>query len=461
MMAAVLFDGQPLTGQNMLTQTKNIIRDLGNGLILRHSSPADADALADFCGRIHSDSGFDQPDIYIAAWVRDLLTRPHPTFHPDDFTVVEEVSTGRIISTLNLISQTWSYEGIAFGVGRIELVGTLPEFRNRGLIRLQFDEVHQWSKERGELVQAITGIPFYYRQFGYEMAIDLDGRRYGHEAHVPKLKDGQQELYRVRPAREADLPFIARTYDEICKRDMIVCERTPELFRYDLSRQDIEDAYIVTRIIEDKTGEPVGVLKHLSFVGNGSLTAYFYELKSGVSWLEVTPSVVRYLWQTGQEFAKAAGKICTSFGFALGERHPAYATIKERLPDVHDSYAWYVRVPDLLGFLNHIKPALEKRLAESIATGYSGEIRINFYRSGLRLGIDHGQITIEPWKPGPHPDEGNIAFPNLTFLQMVFGYRSYEELHYAFPDCWCDGDHVRVLINTLFPKKTSNIYPIA
>jgi len=93
-------------------KTSSFIKDLGNGLILRRSSSADADALADFCGRVHSDAGFDQPDIYIAAWTRDLLTRPHPTFGPDDFTVVEETSSGRIVSTMNWISQIWSYEGI-------------------------------------------------------------------------------------------------------------------------------------------------------------------------------------------------------------------------------------------------------------------------------------------------------------------------------------------------------------
>jgi hypothetical protein len=37
---------------------------------------------------------------------------------------------------MNLISQIWAYEGIPFGVGRPELVGTLPEYRNRGLVRL-------------------------------------------------------------------------------------------------------------------------------------------------------------------------------------------------------------------------------------------------------------------------------------------------------------------------------------
>ena len=41
---------------------------------------------------------------------------------------------------------------------------------------------------------------------------------------------------------------------------------------------------------------------------------------------------------------------------------------------------------------------------------------------------------------------------SVTFLQMLFGYRSYEELHYAVPDCWCDDEDVRVLLTALFPK---------
>ena len=444
----------------MLTQAKKIIRDLGDGLILRHASPEDADALSQFNGEIHAENEVDRP--YLMAWTRDLLTRPHPTLKPGDFTIIEEASTGRIVSSLNLIPQTWSYEGIEFGVGRPELVGTLPEYRGRGLVRIQFDEIHRWSAERGHMVQAITGIPYFYRQFGYEMAIDLDGRRYGHEAHVPKLKEGlvrQEEAYHVRLAREADLPFIAQTYDEIRKRSMIVCERTPEIFHYELGRQDIEYAFAQTCVIEDKTGELVGYLKHLCFVSNGSISSILYELKPGASWLDVTPSVVRYLWQTGQEYAQRDGRACLSFGFALGDGHPAYEAIKDRLPEVRGSYAWYVRVPDLPGFLNHIKPVLEKRLAESIAPGHSREIRISFYRDGLRLVIEHGHISIiESWKP---KDEGDIAFPNLTFLQILFGYRSYEELHYAFPDCWCDSEEVRVLMDILFPKKLSNVFPIA
>jgi hypothetical protein len=43
----------------------------------------------------------------------------------------------------------------------------------------------------------------------------------------------------------------------------------------------------------------------------------------------------------------------------------------------------------------------------------------------------------------------------------LFGYRSYAELEYAFADCWCFKEDVRALLNILFPKKPSNVYPIA
>ena len=125
------------------------IRDLGDGLILRRSSAADADKLVEFNGNLHREPGDEGPEEHVAAWVADLMSGSHPTFDVDDFTIVEDTATGAIVSSLCLISQTWSYGGIRFGVGRPELVGTLPDFRNRGLIRAQFDVIHGWSAAVG------------------------------------------------------------------------------------------------------------------------------------------------------------------------------------------------------------------------------------------------------------------------------------------------------------------------
>src|SRR5512140_3819445 len=180
----------------MFTKQQTVLRDLGDGLIMRRGTREDADALAEFNGKIHGENPLDAQRV--AAWTHDLVARPHPTLQPEDFTIVEETAAGRIVSTMNLIPQTWTYEGIEFGVGRPELVGTLPEYRGRGLVRRQFDEVHKWSAERGLMVQAITGIRYYYRQFGYEYALDLNRWRMG--SSVPRLKEGEREKFLIRPA---------------------------------------------------------------------------------------------------------------------------------------------------------------------------------------------------------------------------------------------------------------------
>ena len=157
----------------------------------------------------------------------------------------------------------------------------------------------------------------------------------------------------------------------------------------------------------------------------------------------------------------ARSKTLADLFFCLGEDHPFCRITPTRLPEVRRVYAWYLRVSDLLGFLRHIAPALERRLAESVAAGHTGELKLNFYREGLRLAFESGRLAaIDPWAPG-HADDGSAGFPGQTFLQILFGYRSLDALRSAFPDCWCDGDDARTLLEALFPKQRSVFWPWA
>jgi hypothetical protein len=439
----------------MFTQQQTILRELGNGLLMRCATTEDVDALSEFNVNIHGEDEADRRGV--AAWTRDLLTGPHATFQPGDFIIIEEASTGRIVSSMCLIPQTWSYEGIEFGVGRPELVGTLPEFRGRGLIRAQFDEVHKWSIARGLIVQAITGIRYYYRQFGYEYALDLNRWHMG--SRVPRLKEGEQEKFVVRPAQESDIPFLMSVFEYGTRRGMVRVKWTAEHWHnnlYELSEEN--DHRLEYRIIE-RAGlqEAVGYFAQSPFLGSSGVRAFHYELAPGISWLEVTPYVIRSLWESGQEFGRRENRPCTTFSFLLGAQHPAYDVLGNSVVNGGQPYAWYLRVPDLVGFLNHIQPALETRLANSIACGHSGEYLIGMYPKGVRLILENGRIKFDPWKPD-HADHGNAGFPMLTFTQILFGYRSFEELKFAFPDCWWSDENTRLLINILFPKKSSCLY---
>ncbi len=144
---------------------------------MRSAARVDSEQLSAFNARVHMEEGMKQPDQRISQWTNDLIRRPHPTTSAADFTIVEDINSKQIVSTLVLISQTWSYAGIDFKVGCPELVGTDPAYRERGLVRAQFETIHEWSADRGELMQGITGIPYYYRQFGYEMGLELGGEK--------------------------------------------------------------------------------------------------------------------------------------------------------------------------------------------------------------------------------------------------------------------------------------------
>src|SRR5215213_9464853 len=102
----------------------------------------------------------------------------------------------------------WSFEGIPFEIGRPENVATDPAYRNRGLVRAMIELVHARSAAESHPLQAITGIPNFYRQFGYEYAFDLHSRRVAYTALLPPAPPDTPEPYALRPATVADVPRI-------------------------------------------------------------------------------------------------------------------------------------------------------------------------------------------------------------------------------------------------------------
>ncbi|MGH3144567.1 MAG: GNAT family N-acetyltransferase, partial [Rubrobacter sp.] len=209
-------------------------------------------------------------------------------------------------------------------------------------------------------------------------------------------------------------------------------------------------------------GEPVGYLCYARDLEEGSLQVYGYELVGDVSWLEITPTVLDELKEVGQERA-AEGEQLASLTFVLGEHHPLYEAIPEPplyRQDRRDHYSYYVRVPDLPAFVRKMTPVLERRLAGSVAAGHTGELKIGFYGDGLRLRLERGRLgAVERWEQ-EEDERGDAAFPDLTFLQLLFGHRSLEELDSAFADCSPGSADARVLLKALFPRRPSDLWPV-
>lgn len=442
----------------MTDKNFDLPQKLGDGLLLRWATPADADELAAFNVRIHSNDA-DNPETFLAYWTQDLMNGEHPTTRADDFTVVVDMNNGRkIISSLNLISQRWAYDGIEFGVGRPELVGTDPAYRRRGLVRAQIDAVHAKSAARGELVQAITGIPWYYRQFGYEMTVDLGGgrdffwNRSGNDQTVDK------EPYQLRLATAVDIPTLMQLYPIHCADSLLVRVRDEALWAYEMMGTHRDSPYARhVYLVETSTGDGVGYVEYRQW--GDSFNVHEFGVRPGHPWRPVALFLTRALKSKAADLNQEREKPITRIFFNLGAAHPLYQALGRQLEALRPPYAWYLRVPDVPGFIRHVTPVLQQRLAQSIMAGYTGTLKLNFYTWRMTLVWEDGELReIGSYTPN-RLEEGDAVFPNLTFLQLLFGYRSVDELRHAFVDCHLK-DEADVLLRILFPKRPSAIIPL-
>src|SRR6185312_1572308 len=184
--------------------------DLGEGLVARWSTVDDTENLAWLCGKVFRDAEDETFNARTMDKVYRMMRGDFPLMGSGDYALVEDTrkKDHPVVACTCLWRNTWEYEGIAFGVGQPEFVATDPAYRKRGLIRALFAMVHSRSEAEGHLMQAITGIPYFYRQFGYEYALELDGRRVTYLPLIPIAPENTPEAYTLRPATPDDIPHI-------------------------------------------------------------------------------------------------------------------------------------------------------------------------------------------------------------------------------------------------------------
>jgi GNAT superfamily N-acetyltransferase len=140
------------------------VRRLPGGLELRRTRLSDVDQVADLLAA-RGDAN-DAVDLRLLVDDGDGL---------DAVAVV--VDGDRVVSTATLLDEclTVSDAGqrIDLPAGQVELVATDPAYERRGLVRSLMTWAHERSAERGHVLQVMIGIPYFYRLFGYEYAVDI------------------------------------------------------------------------------------------------------------------------------------------------------------------------------------------------------------------------------------------------------------------------------------------------
>lgn len=439
-------------------------RELKDGLILRSlddGTESDRAHLGKFYEETFAGEG-DEDAVELLAWVEDLLSDDHPQTALQDFwVVVDPAQDDRIVSAILHIPQTWRYGGqIDLNAGRIELVATDKEYRNRGLIRAQFEAAHARCESLGQVIQGITGIPHYYRRFGYAMTVDLGSAGWLPFGSIPKLKDDESPAFTLRDATEDDIPQMMAWYERSVRDTSLADRSSAAVWRFDLMHRSADTPMHNTyKVIVDQSGRGVGYVAYNLGYTFGRLSLNQYVVGPESSYLATFDDVIRALEVIGRAHT------------GTNKQSPDRIYMNNVLPEaVHQlvrgsrghlyqsPYAWYIRVADVSRLLKQIGPVLEARLEDSAAHRYTGEMTVGFHtQQGIKFHFEDGKIkdvTTEElyW--------ADAAFPYDQFLSVVFGHRDIFEISYILPDTYAN-KKAQTLLAAMFPKQHAALLGLA
>jgi predicted N-acetyltransferase YhbS len=421
----------------LFTNSTPYTRDLGNGLMLKSiGTRAEVERLAAFNVIIHG-SGLD-------TMTSHLITH-HPKTHPDEWLYIEDTTTGEIVSSLCLIPWRLNYAGAALKAGEMGIVGTQESYRRRGLIHALVERFKELLDEGEFDLSHIQGIPYFYRQFGYEYAMPLEGGVHLQLHQIPDDKADSVLPFTFRLAELDDIPALARLYDAaMCDLD-IYAPRDEAIWRYLLEWSPETEMATEYRLALDADDQPVGyvtVQKHgftkalnvseASRLSHGAAMATLHHLKALA--IEREKPFIRFYSHPNSALLKTAQ--------AWGGREVG-------------RYAWQIHLPDVGRLLRTIAPVLERRVAASQLAGFTDTICLNFFREAYHVRFEGGRLVAVE---GPKTVTGSsIQIPPLLVAPLVLGYRSREELGAAYPDVGIWGQS-QVIVDVLFPKMASYLY---
>ncbi|RUS14575.1 GNAT domain-containing protein [Endogone sp. FLAS-F59071] len=423
----------------------------------------------------------------MAMRARRLMSGRNPSCGPTEVLLAidpvreKEGNDDYVVSTLFFLKMEMEVEGCRFSVFQPELVSSDPLYRKQGIIRNLFQIAHKRCDEEGIFVQRIMGIPHFYRRFGYEYATPLLASRAMLGKHIPALKEDEDEPYILRPSIPDDIPIISRLHSHGNRRSLLCTYLSPKNLDFFVSEPlypinptagtQSKSTYLYHTLTDALTEDPVGLVVLWSERWSENVRVMAVEVdEKKVSLIGALPSLLRGV--------KAAAETCTKMKadlsdevqgltWTLGEQHPIYEALGEhKLDPPGKSDAWYMRVSDHVAFLRTIAPVLEARLAGSeVCKNWTGKLLINLYTKALKVEFDGGKFVAAEyteinWTSRDERERlADMHVPELVFVKLLFGVRSLDQLTDMFTDVDVNSD-LKVVVETLFPRKSSTAIPV-
>ncbi len=374
--------------------------------------------------------------------VRDLLAeRGEPADGVDLDLVVHDPDEGfgscavvvegdRVVATVTLLRETVWVSGLAVPAGQVELVATDRAYEGRGLVRALMAWAHTVSGQRGDLLQVMIGIPYFYRQFGYVYSIPMNRWR------ALSAPIGADPSITVRPATPADLPALARLQDAAQAGAAVRMPHSPACWRWLLARDGS------TQWVAERAGRVTGTGRSTPPDGGAALGELAAEDPASAL------AVVAHAAGLGPGALVVQDRPATVAGDA----------VEPLLEPPRGRPEWYyARIERPGALLEHLGPVLERRLRDAGLGEASHEVLISSFRWHLRF-------TIGPEGMGPVRDGGPLQSPGSVggsglapdaWPPLLLGPHGATGLAERLPDCYLGAQ--ADLMAALFPPVNADL----
>ncbi len=401
--------------------------------IRRANSDQDAEKLKVFYNDI-----FHPEDV---GGFAEIIFKHFPGMEKRYWFILEDEAKDQIIAAFSLIPWEWAFNGIPLKVAEMGIVGTHADYRGRGLQRILNQEFDRVLIDEGFDLAVIQGIPGFYDQFGYRYSLPLENH-----INLPlHIIPASEATYAFRLATLEDIPFLMQEDESYRARYSFSAVRSKAKWRYLLAESkkteygsefwimETDDDKFYCRIPAEGFGEGFIVNEVSEGISTAALKALFAFCKEKAEERE-KPYIRLNLHNEA-----AAAKMAVALG------------AKEGKP-----YAWQVKFPNVIRFLEHIAPVLEKRIRASAFKGYTGVFRLNFYRSKVDLVWEQG--ALKSIRKGDGDPDGSFTISPELFPMLALGHRDWRELRHIRPDIFPGSGESALFIEALFPKEDSWIH---
>ncbi|MFW9918078.1 MAG: GNAT family N-acetyltransferase [Candidatus Thorarchaeota archaeon] len=391
-------------------------------------------------------------------WDGDLLRRfiEHlPDFRRDLNFYIRDTENGMIVSSMNAIPCTWTYAGIPLRNLEMGFVGTLPEYQRRGFFNILYNYFEHLLIEGQYDLSSIQGIPFFYRKYGYDFILPLDRTITLDQASIPSLAPDSIPSFMDITLREStaeDIPKLMELYSISQARLLVTAVRDERLWRAQESIRMSEDKPIRTLLLDNndriegyfRVGERRDRVKD-------TVEAIIVKESSILSYDSVMRTL-HFLKDAAQAANTSVIEIPGNRISNLGQIALDYGGIMQR------GWKYQIRIPNLLNFLNKIRPVLEMRLKSTMYEGITREIAISTYRNCYLLKFIEGTLEpIEDLGMQPTRSRYGIRMPPQDLVRLILGDYSIHELGTQNIDFIVRPGRKHFL-ETLFPKQDSYLY---